>query len=171
LSTWTLALINHIGWLTYGILTAVPVFIFCNAFAAIGCAATVCVMHSPKRMVQILSSSFAVAAIIYGVSDPLLLTVITVVTFMVVLPQLVAVFRTSAKGVSTTAWVIAACSSITWICWAISIHRMTVVIAHFILLPSAIVITIRAMRAHARVNENFDRENRSTFSTQIEQKS
>jgi uncharacterized protein with PQ loop repeat len=151
LATWSIALTNHTGWLVYGILTTEVIFIISNTLAAIGCAATVCVLHAWRRMAQIAIISAVISVGIYGIAASLLLAVITGVTLTVVLPQLVAVFRSPASGVSTLAWIIAACSSITWIAWAVSIDRLTVVIAHFVMLPSAVAIAIRAARAHSHV--------------------
>jgi uncharacterized protein with PQ loop repeat len=158
LGTWTLALMNHTGWLMYGILSNVPLFIVSNILAGVGCAATVWTLSSWKRAAQITAATAIATAAIYGIGDALLLTVITGFTLSVVLPQLIAVFRKPATGVSTLAWFIAAGSSITWIAWAVSINRLTVVIAHFVLLPAALVIATRAKRAHAHVAIQQERE-------------
>lgn len=158
LGTWSLALTNHTGWLAYGILTNVPIFILSNLLAGFGCVATVWILHSWQRMLQIIVAITVASISIYAIGDSVLLTAISGLTLSVVLPQLVKVFRSPATGVSTLTWIISAMSSITWISWAITIERLTVVIAHFILLPAAIVIAIRASRAHSHIEliENTD---------------
>jgi uncharacterized protein with PQ loop repeat len=150
LSTWVLALTNHVAWFMYGVLTVVPVFIICNFLAALGCAATVWVLHSWQRMAQVTVATMLLSLAVYAVGDPVMLTTIVCVTMAIVIPQLYAVLRSPASGVSTIAWLVSAMSSATWIAWAASIHRLTVVVAHFVLLPAALIIAARAIHAHRR---------------------
>jgi uncharacterized protein with PQ loop repeat len=151
LATWSLALTNHTGWFMYGILTAEPVFIISNIFAGFGCAATVVTLQSWKRMAQIaFAAAILTVAIFYGISASATLVVIVAITMSMMLPQLWSIFRSPATGVSVTAWLVSALSSITWIAWAQSIHRLTVVVAHFVLLPAALIIATRAIYAQHR---------------------
>lgn len=157
LGTWSLALTNHTAWFMYGVLTSVPVFIVSNLFAAMGCAATVVALHSWKRLVMIVcAAAVLTTAIFYLISDSATLAIIVAVTMSMMLPQLWSVFRSPVSGVSPTAWLVSAVSSITWIAWAQSIHRLTVVAAHFVLLPAALIIAARAMYAHRRTEPVVD---------------
>jgi uncharacterized protein with PQ loop repeat len=166
LTTWSLALSNHTGWLVYGLFTQEPVFIISNVLAGLGCAATVWVLHSWQRMAQVCAVVAVASSVLYLGTDSLLLTCVTGFTLSVVIPQLVAVLRSPATGVSTIAWLIAACSSSTWIAWAISIDRLTVAVAHFVMLPAALVIASRAMRSHA--HEETDNDVMATASSKVQ---
>lgn len=146
--TWTLVLNNHSAWSAYGLLSENPVLIFANILATMGCAATVWVLGSRLRAVLVTIAAALGASAIYAFDDGLLLAILVGLSLSMFVPQMLKVFRTSPEGVSVSAWVIAALSSVIWISWASSIDHVALASAHFFIGPVATVIAVRTYMAH-----------------------
>lgn len=147
--TWALALASHVGFFMYGVLSPVPLLIVVNLLAGAGCAAITWVLRSPLLVLGVVAVAATASTLAFAVADGALLALITPLAIGMFIPQLVRVFRTSARGVSPTAWVLAALSSTTWIAWAWAIDRPSIVIAHFFMLPASLAILKKTFSTRA----------------------
>ena len=152
LLTWSIALANHTGWLVYGVLAPIPLFILSNLLAGAGCAATVWVMRGPQRTLAIFIGATVASVAIFELNDFVLLVLVNMTAFGMFVPQLVSVFRHNPAGVSVTAWVMASIASATWIAYAIVIGQPAIVLAHYFMLPAALIILIRTVVAPRRLS-------------------
>ena len=143
LSTWLMAVANHTGWFMYGILSAIPLFTVVNVLAGAGCVATAWTLSSWRPIAVVVIMSTLLSLSTFAIADAVLLTTITALSFGMFLPQLGKVIRTSAEGVSIATWSVAALASATWIAYACAIHRPTIAVAHFFMLPASLIIIVR----------------------------
>lgn len=138
--TWTLALANHSGWLTFAVLADVPLLMLTNFLAAVGCAAIVWKVRSANLALLTITVASVLAALVFQLGESVLLVAINATAIAMFVPQAIRVLRTGSEGVSTAAWGIAALASMSWIAWGFVLERPTLVVAHFVMLPTSLVI-------------------------------
>ena len=143
---WGLVMTAHVGWLMYGIQDHVLLLMVVNALAASGCAAIMLRLGSVGPVVVLVMGTSLAAWTLYSISNGVLLSAVVGLSLIMFLPQAVKVSRAPHEGVSPVTWALSAASSITWIFWSFMVSRPALAAAHYVMLPTALVIMIRAMR-------------------------
>jgi uncharacterized protein with PQ loop repeat len=145
--TWGMALANHTGWLAYGFASGLPLLVGTNLVAALGCGATTWVLRSAWVAAGVAAASGGLAVVVAAVSDSALLILVTAAALVMFVPQLVRTRREPAAGVSPSAWAIAALASSAWLAYAWVIGRPSIVVAHYVMLPTSLLILVRSLAA------------------------
>jgi uncharacterized protein with PQ loop repeat len=144
--TWGMALASHTGWFAYGFASGLPLLVGVNFVAALGCGATTWVLRSGWVAAAVATAAGAVAVAAARVSDSVLLVLITSAALVMFVPQLVQTLRRPAAGVSPSAWAISASASAAWLTYAWVIGHPTIVVAHYVMLPTSLLILLRCLR-------------------------
>lgn len=134
----------------YGVLSPVPLFVVVNLLAGAGCAAITCVLESWVFAAGVIVITAVFSFTVFAAADVALLVLINGLSCGMFVPQLIKVLRSGSEGVSLTTWVLAAMASTTWIGYAFAIGRPAVVAAHFLMLPSSVLIVSRVLMASRR---------------------
>lgn len=145
--TWMLALAAHTGWMMFGVLSGIWLFVIVNFLSGAGCAGIVWKIRSPMPVAVTVAGGAALSAAVFQVGEEELLALVVGMSLAMFMPQAFATLRSNIEGVSPVAWTITALSSIVWLSWAFVIGRPTLVIAHFVMLPLAVTIALAAWRA------------------------
>ena len=143
---WGLVMTAHVGWLMYGIQDHVLLLIVVNSLAASGCAAIMLRLGSVRPVAGLVIGTSLAAWALYSISNGVLLCAVVGLSLVMFLPQAIKVSRAPHEGVSPVTWALSAVSSITWILWSFMVSRPALAAAHYVMLPTALVIMIRAMR-------------------------
>ena len=143
---WGLVMTAHVGWLMYGVQDHVPLLIVVNALASSGCAAILLRLRSVVLVVVLGVGTSLAAWALYSISNVVLLSAVVGLSLVMFLPQAVKVARSPHEGVSPLTWALSAASSMTWIAWSLMVSRPALAAAHYVMLPTALFILIRAMR-------------------------
>lgn len=144
--TWMLVMISHLGWLMYGILDHVVLLIVVNALCALGCAAILLRLRPVPYVLAPVVGMPLVSVALYGITNGALLAAIIALSLVMFIPQVLRVFRAPHHGVSPLTWTLSALSSVTWISWSIMVERPVLAAAHYVMLPTALVILGKTLR-------------------------
>jgi uncharacterized protein with PQ loop repeat len=147
--TWCLVLANIVLWGGYGYLVSDTVLIVNNTISmfAAGAVLVALVIHGATRWwlpvavgVGTVVSTILLDRVFNAEAVGLVGAVLGIVMFI---PQAVKVFRSPTSGVSPLTWFLTVLSSISWIVYAWLADIPSILLAHSILLPTAIVILAR----------------------------
>jgi uncharacterized protein with PQ loop repeat len=148
--TWALALASHTGWIAYGFASGLPLLVLTNLVAALGCGATTWVLRSARVAAGVAVAAGALAVAVAAVSDSVLLALVTTAALVMFVPQLVRTLREPSVGVSPWAWAISASASAAWLAYAWVIGRPSIVVAHYVMLPTSLLILVRCRISRPR---------------------
>ena len=152
---------SHVGWLMYGIQDHLGLLIVVNTLASGGCAAIVLRLRSVRFVVILVVGTGLAAWALYSISNGVLLSAVVGLSLVMFLPQAVKVFRAPHQGVSPVTWALSAASSMTWIAWSLMVSRPALAAAHYVMLPTALLILVFALSgAPAALSSNV-RQTRS----------
>ncbi len=156
--TWMLLVVLAELWAIYGVFASVPAEVATNIPTALmALAVVVLVARRRARMAAALAST---AALSLGVAGFALVCALThhegveadlavLGSLSIYLPQFTKVLRErNLAGVAPVTWALACGSSISWGAYGLLIHKVPVYLPNVVILPVAIVILVRTMRAH-----------------------
>ena len=159
---WSLVMTSHVGWLMYGIQDHLVLLIVVNTLASGGCAAIVLRLRSVRFVVILVVGTCLAAWALYSISNGMLLSAVVGLSLVMFLPQAVKVFRAPHEGVSPATWALSAASSMTWIAWSLMVSRPALAAAHYVMLPTALLILFFALRGAPSGSSKNLRQTRSS---------
>lgn len=158
-STWMLLLVLSELWEVYGVFASVPAEIATNI--PTGLLALAIVVLVARRRAQIRETLMAVVLLSTAVAalsaacavfhhESFEADLAVAGSLAIYLPQLANVLRKrDLDGVAPATWVLACLSAISWGSYGLLIHKVPVYLPSVVMLPLALVIVVRTIRARA----------------------
>jgi uncharacterized protein with PQ loop repeat len=150
--SWTLMLACNMSWIVWTVGMGVIPVLLANVLAAAAAAAVLLTIarHSPLSTWQPLWAAAGSVVASVGLlaigGDQLLSVALTVLTAVMVLPQVVSAYRTDASGVSAITWLLSVGSSICWPTYYLLIDRPVMILPNVAIFISAALILVRLYR-------------------------